>query len=56
MELPGATYLTYTSIPRFHDAWGTSDTNVYVVGEAGTILHTTDGGATLDCNDEFHLE
>jgi len=36
--------LTYTSIPRFHDAWGTSDTNVYVVGEAGTILHTTDGG------------
>ncbi len=36
--------LTYTAIPRFHDAWGTSDTNVYVVGEAGTILHTTDGG------------
>jgi len=38
--------LTYTSIPRFHDVWGTSDTNVYVVGEAGTILHTTDGGTT----------
>ncbi len=38
--------LTYTSIPRFHDAWGTSDTNVYVVGEAGTILHTTDGGTS----------
>jgi len=35
-----------STIPRFHDAWGTSDTNVYVVGEAGTILHTTDGGAT----------
>jgi hypothetical protein len=38
--------LTYTSIPRFHDVWGSSGTSVYVVGEAGTTLHTTDGGTT----------
>jgi hypothetical protein len=37
-------YTSDTTIPRFHDVWGTSDNNVYVVGEYGTILHTTNGG------------
>jgi photosystem II stability/assembly factor-like uncharacterized protein len=29
---------------RFHDIWGSSGTNLFAVGEAGAIVHTTDGG------------
>jgi len=47
------TNLTYTVTPqvqRFHDVWGASDSSVYVVGELGTILHTTNGGIDWTCN------
>lgn len=41
----GSTWKTDGSpMPGLNDVWGTSATNMYVVGNSGTILHNTGGG------------
>ena len=44
-------YTNDPSILRFHDLWGSSDTNLFAVGEAGAIVHSTNGGTTWEAMD-----